>query len=101
MLAALQLIKYAFTPTNGVSSDSNDYPVVAGSDGIKLRTEKMNPDQLYHCIYDNKVFLFYKDEEGLLNCYEIGDPVAVNEIAKDPSKIEAILKKYADQEAKD
>ena len=95
----MRLIKYASTLSIGVSSDSNDYPVVAGSDGIKLRTEKMNPDQLYHCIYDNKVFLFYKDEEGLLNCYEVGDPAAVNEIAKDPSKIEAILKKFADQGA--
>jgi hypothetical protein len=79
-----------------MSSDISDYPVVAGSDGIKLRTEKMNPDQLYHCIYDNKVFLFYKDEEGLLNCYEVNDPMAVGEIAKDPSKIEEILKKYSD-----
>ena len=39
----------------------DDYPVVAGQDGIKLKTEKMVADRLYHCIYDGKVFLFYKD----------------------------------------
>ena len=72
-----------------------DYPVVAGQDGIKLKTEKMATDQLYHCIYDSKVFLFYKDEDGLLHCYEVENPDAVREIAANPSEIESILKKYA------
>jgi len=72
----------------------DDYPVVAGQEGIKLKTEKMVIDQLYHCIYDNKVFLFYKDEEGLLHCYEVENPDAVREIAANPSEIEDILKKY-------
>lgn len=73
---------------------ADDYPVVAEKDGIKLKTEKMVADQLYHCIYDNKVFLFYKDEDGLLNCYEVENPDAVKEIASNPSDIENILKKY-------
>jgi hypothetical protein len=73
----------------------DDYPVVAGQDGIKLKTEKMVTDQLYHCLYDNKVFLFYRDEEGLLHCYEVENPDAVKEIAANPSEIEDILKKYA------
>jgi len=73
---------------------SDDYPVVAGQEGIKLKTEKMVIDQLYHCIYDNKVFLFYKDEEGLLHCYEVENPDAVREIAANPSEIEDIIKKY-------
>ena len=72
----------------------DDYPVVAGQEGIKLKTEKMAIDQLYHCIYDNKVFLFYKDEEGLLHCYEVENPDAVREIAANPSEIEDIIKKY-------
>lgn len=74
---------------------ADDYPVVAEKDGIKLKTEKMVADQLYHCIYDSKVFLFYKDENGLLNCYEVENPDAVREIASNPSDIENILKKYA------
>lgn len=76
---------------------SDDYPVVAGPDGIKLKTEKMAADQLYHCVYENKVFLFYKDEDSLLHCYEVEDPAAVREIAVNPSEIETILKKYASQ----
>jgi hypothetical protein len=47
----------------------DDYPVVTGQDGIKLKTEKMEADHLYHCVYDNKVFLLYKDENELLHCY--------------------------------
>jgi hypothetical protein len=75
----------------------DDYPVVAGADGIKLKTEKMDADRLYHCIFDNKVFLFYKDEDSLLHCYEVENQDAVREIAANPSEIEGILKKYADQ----
>jgi hypothetical protein len=83
-----------------VSSDRADYPVIVGADGIKLRTEKMVPDELYHCIYENKVFLFFKDEQGMLNCYEVEDPAVVSEIANDPSHLEEILSKYANQQTR-
>jgi hypothetical protein len=73
----------------------DDYPVVAGQDGIKIKTEKMETDELYHCIYDNKVFLFYKDEQSLLHCYEVEHPDAVREIAEKPSELHSILKRYA------
>ncbi len=92
--------KYACEPIRDVGSESSEYPVVAGSEGIKLNTEKMIPDKLYHCVYDDKVFLFYKDEEGLLNCYEVSNPLAVKEITLNPSQLETILKKYADQDMK-
>ena len=73
----------------------NDYPVQAESEGIKIKTEKMVIDKLYHCIYDNKVFLFYKDEESLLHCYEVENPEAVKEIAQNPSELDNILRKRA------
>ena len=73
----------------------NDYPVLAESEGIKIKTEKMVIDKLYHCIYDNKVFLFYKDEESLLHCYEVENPEAVKEIAQNPSELYSILRKRA------
>ena len=73
----------------------NDYPVQAESEGIKIKTEKMVIDKLYHCIYDNKVFLFYKDEESLLHCYEVENPEAVKEIAQNPSELDSILRKRA------
>jgi hypothetical protein len=71
-----------------------NYPVQVENEIIKLQPDKMLPDQLYHCIFDGKVFLFYKDEE-LLNCYEIEDPATVQEICKNPSNIENILEKYS------
>jgi hypothetical protein len=74
-----------------------EYPVVIEEDGIKLKTEKMIAERLYHCVYQSKVFLFYKDEQDLLHCYEVEDPRAVKEIAENPSQLEDILKKYADQ----
>lgn len=73
----------------------DDYPVLAENEGIKIKTEKMVIDKLYYCIYDNKVFLFYKDEESLLHCYEVQNPEAVKEIAQNPSELYRILRERA------
>jgi hypothetical protein len=72
-----------------------EYPVTVQSDGIKLKPEKMIVNQLYHCLFEDKVFLFYKDEEELLHCYEVENADAVREISANPSDIETILKKYS------
>lgn len=72
-----------------------DDPVTVNSDGVKLKPEKMIIDQLYHCIFENKVFLFYKDEDELLHCYEVEDPNAVKEISANPADLESILTKYS------
>ena len=77
-------------------SDEEEYPVVVQADGnIKLKIEKMETDKLYHCIHDDTVFLFFKDEAGLLNCYEVNDPHTVSEISKNPADIKAILSHHA------
>jgi hypothetical protein len=73
-------------------------PVTAEGEGIKLKPEKMIIGQLYHCIYEGKVFLFFKDEEEMLHCYEVEDQAAVKEIFANPSDIERILKKYSQNE---
>jgi len=72
-----------------------DDPVTVNSDGVKLKPEKMLINQLYHCIFENKVFLFYKDEDELLHCYEVEDPNAVKEISANPAHLESILTKYS------
>lgn len=74
---------------------SEDYPVVIGQDGIKIKTDKMDKEKLYHCIFEDKVYLFYKDDMELLHCYEVEDPAAVGEIIKNPSDIEDILKRHS------
>ena len=73
----------------------DDYPVAISEDGIKIKTDKMDKEKLYHCIFENKVYLFYKDDMELLHCYEVEDPAAVSEIVKNPSDIENILKKHS------
>lgn len=75
-----------------------EYPVTVQSDGVKLKPEKMIINQLYHCLFEDKVFLFYKDEEELLHCYEVENADAVREISANPSDIETILKKYSHNE---
>jgi hypothetical protein len=72
-----------------------DYPVIAQPDGIKLKPEIMIIDQLYHCIFEEKVYLFYKDQDELLHCYEVQDPTVTKEISENPGDIEKILEKYS------
>ena len=75
----------------------DDYPIVATDDGIIIKTEKLEVDKIYHCIYQNKVFLFFKDEQQLLNCYEVEDAEAVEAIKSNPDSesIKGILEKAA------
>jgi hypothetical protein len=72
-----------------------EYPVISEADGIKLQPERMMIDQLYYCIHEDKVFLFYKDEQELLHCYEVQDTDVVKEIAANPRDVESILQKYS------
>ncbi len=81
-----------------MAEEDKEYPVVAEQDGIKIKTEKMITDELYHCVYENKVFLFYKDDQSLLHCYEVQDPDAVREIAEKPYDLQNILNRHTAQD---
>ena len=72
-----------------------EYPVVVEKDGIKIDPEKMIVDKMYYCIYDNKVYIFYKDEEKLTHRYEVDDQTVVQEIVKNPNNLEDILLKHS------
>lgn len=75
-----------------------DYPVTAGPEGIKLKPENMETDKLYYCIFEEKIMLFYKDQNELLNCYEISEKEIVDEIKKVNSEdIENVLQKYIEK----
>ena len=63
--------------------------------GIKLNPDKMIKEELYHCIYENRIFLFFKDNEDVLHCYEISDIDTINKIKQNPDKIDIILNKLA------
>lgn len=72
-----------------------DYPILIEKEGIKLQTEKMQVDKLYYCVYQDKVMLFFKDKNDLLNCYEIEEKEIVDEVKQSmPEDIEKTLEKY-------
>lgn len=59
-----------------------DNPISVDDNGAKIKPELMENEKLYHCIYKDKVLLFYKDDQDFLNCYEIEEPDLVNQIEK-------------------
>ena len=75
------------------------YPLSSEKDGITIRPDKMQPETLYHCIFQNKVMLIYKDQNEILNCYEIDDTEIVSQV-KEASDvdIEKILEEYIEKE---
>ena len=77
-----------------------DYPVIAESEGVKIKPELMEIDKLYYCIFQDKVLLFFKDQNELLNCYEIEEKEIVETVRQSSSAedIENILQKFIDQE---
>jgi hypothetical protein len=75
------------------------YPVTPGDDGIKIQPEKMEREKLYHCVFQDKVLLFYKDVQDVLNCYEIEEKDLVQKIKAISNKEEAekFLEEYVEQ----
>ncbi|GFN40101.1 MAG: hypothetical protein O6761_05585 [Thaumarchaeota archaeon] len=73
-----------------------DYPLSTGKDGIKIKPEKMESEKLYHCVYNDKVFLVYKDEQHFLNCYEIEEKELVDmiKLSSTPDEVQKILEDY-------
>ena len=47
------------------------YPIISEKGGIKIKPELMESEKLYHCIFQDKVMLVYKDNMEVLHCYEI------------------------------
>jgi len=75
-----------------------DYPIVAEPDGVKIKSEKMEVDKMYYCIYQEKILLFYKEQNEMLNCYEIAEKDIVEEVKQSKSEdIEKILQRYIEK----
>jgi len=71
------------------------YPLTAEKDGIKMKPEIMKPETLYHCLFENKIMLVYKDHNEILNCYEIEDEEIVSRVRESENcEIEKILEEY-------
>ena len=81
------------------------YPVSPGDDGIKIQPEKMEKEKLYHCIFKDKVVLFYKDVQDVLNCFEIEEENLVQKIKEltnkdEIEKLKQDAEKFADEDKK-
>ena len=75
------------------------YPLSSEKDGIKIQPDKMQPETLYHYVFQNKVMLVYKDHNEILNCYEIDDAEIVLKVkTSSEENIENILEKYIEKE---
>ena len=73
-------------------------PVSIEKDGIKIRPEHMEKEKLYPCIFNNKVLVFYKDEQDLLNCYEIEEAELVEKIKTcNNDEVEKLFEEYIEQ----
>ena len=76
-----------------------DYPVIAEPAGVKIKPEKMETDKLYHCIFQDKVLLFFKDQSDMLNCFEIDEKELVDSIKQSStSDVEKVLQKFIEKE---
>lgn len=75
------------------------YPVSPSGDGIKIQPEKMEREKLYYCVFQDKVLLFYKDVQDVLNCYEIEEKDLVQKIKAISNKeeVEKFLEEYVEQ----
>lgn len=75
------------------------YPVSTSDDGVKIQPEKMEQEKLYHCVFKDKILLFYKDVQDILNCYEIEEQELVLKIKSISNKdeIEKFLEDYIKQ----
>ena len=70
-------------------------PISADENGIKLKPEIMEKEKLYHCIFNDKVFLVFKDEQEFLNCYEIEEKEIVDKVmTSETQDIDNILNEF-------
>jgi len=76
------------------------YPIISEKDGIKIKPELMETEKLYHCVFQEKVMLVYKDNMEVLHCYEIEEKELVETVksCSNPDDIEKIFEEYLKKE---
>ena len=73
--------------------------ISVNDDGVKLKPEIMEKEKLYHCVFNNKIILAFKDHQDFLNCFEIEESEIVDKIkSSDKGDIEMILEDYIEKE---
>ena len=70
-------------------------PISVDENVIKLKPEIMEKEKLYHCVFNEKVFLVFKDEQEFLNCYEIEEKEIVDKVmSSEAQDIDNILNEF-------
>ena len=90
-----RVLEFKWILCDALDNEVLEYPLLAEKEGIKIRPELMEVDRLYHCVFENAVFIFYKDQEEIMHCYQVDNSDAIKEIMADPTNVEAILMKYS------
>jgi hypothetical protein len=73
--------------------------ISVNDDGVKLKPEIMEKEKLYHCVFNNKIILAFKDHQDFLNCFEIEESEIVNRIkSADDKDVSLILEEYIEKE---
>ena len=75
-------------------------PITTHDNGIKIKPELMEKEKLYHCIFQDKVLLVYKDSQDVLNCYEIEEKELVEKVKQnsDNDSLGKIFEEYIERE---
>jgi hypothetical protein len=69
-----------------------NYPIETDKENkIKIKPDLMIKEKLYPFIYENSIYLFFKDENEIINCYEMLDKEVKDNMLKNPDRIIEIL----------
>ena len=69
-----------------------NYPIETDKENkIKIKPDLMIKEKLYPFIYENSIYLFFKDENEIINCYEMLDNEVKDNMLKNPDRIIEIL----------
>jgi hypothetical protein len=73
----------------------SESPVLIDEDNkIKIKPELMITENLYPILFENSLFLFFKDENELINCYEVTEKELVEKAQKNPERILEMLEDW-------
>jgi hypothetical protein len=69
-----------------------NYPIETDKENkIKIKPDLMIREKLYPFIHENSIYLFFKDENEIINCYEMLDKEVKDNMLKNPDRIIEIL----------
>ncbi|MGD9673904.1 MAG: hypothetical protein AB7U98_10560 [Candidatus Nitrosocosmicus sp.] len=73
----------------------SESPILIDEDNkIKIKPELMITENLYPILFENSLFLFFKDENELINCYEVTEKELVEKAQKNPERILEMLEDW-------